>query len=451
MDSPKVTKLVLDAGPLLSLAPLRGLSKEYYTVPQVLGELKDEKARSHFQNLGLSAGVKVETKIPHATALAKVTLAAKKSGDYSVLSSADLHVIALTYALHQEYVSEAVGDKEDHTSVMDKDTNGLQKEASELASPVAEEQVAPADASEAGGEDEPIVDQLAQEFERLPLEGSESKTTQGDAEPEVTREEALYDDPSDEDDGQGEWITPQNVALHKSQALNLLPTADSNPSKRAGKRKLPIPEKVDVGCMTTDFAMQNVLLHMGMNLVGVDGKKISSVKSWVLRCHACFKICKDNSKKFCPSCGNPSLLRTSVTVNAPTKPGEQPTMQIHLKSNFQYRTRGTKYSIPMAKPGTSKTGSGTGGLILREDQTEYMKAVEKEKKREQRDLDKLMKATLNPDSEGGSNAGSVKIGDWSDPDWLPAMLVGTDKRRDTHNLPVVGMGKRNPNERRRRK
>jgi RNA-binding protein NOB1 len=105
----------------------------------------------------------------------------------------------------------------------------------------------------------------------------------------------------------------------------------------------------------------------------------------------------------------------------------------------------------MAKPGTSKTGSGTGGLILREDQAEYMKAVEKEKKKDQRDLDKLMKATLDSKSEGGSNPGSVKIGDWSDPDWLPEMLVGANKRRDAHGLPTVGMGKKNPNEKRRRK
>jgi RNA-binding protein NOB1 len=70
-NRPRVNALVLDAGPLLSLSPLRGLSKEYYTVPQVLGELKDETARSHFENLGLSAGVQVKVLSPDATALAK--------------------------------------------------------------------------------------------------------------------------------------------------------------------------------------------------------------------------------------------------------------------------------------------------------------------------------------------------------------------------------------------
>ena len=87
----------------------------------------------------------------------------------------------------------------------------------------------------------------------------------------------LYEDPSDDEDGEGEWITPTNVALHKSKALQLIPAQGD------------ATEKVVTGCMTTDFAMQNVLMHMGLSLVGVDGKKINKVKTWVLRCHACFK------------------------------------------------------------------------------------------------------------------------------------------------------------------
>jgi RNA-binding protein NOB1 len=94
----------------------------------------------------------------------------------------------------------------------------------------------------------------------------------------------LYDDPSDEDDGCGEWITPSNAALHKSRALDLLPSADAS---RKGKKKSD--GEITVGCMTADFAMQNVLLQMGLNLVGVEGKRIQKLKTWVLRCHACFK------------------------------------------------------------------------------------------------------------------------------------------------------------------
>ena len=103
----------------------------------------------------------------------------------------------------------------------------------------------------------------------------------------------IFEDPSDSDDGEGEWITPSNVGLHKSRALDLLP--DSETTK--GKRK-DGDEAFDTGCMTADFAMQNVMLQIGLNLVGVEGKKIEKVKSWVLRCHACFKcvFCCHNIK-----------------------------------------------------------------------------------------------------------------------------------------------------------
>lgn len=62
--------LVLDAGPLLSLSPLRGLAQTYYTVPQILDELKDKRAREHFERLGLSAGVSIEVKGPATTSVA---------------------------------------------------------------------------------------------------------------------------------------------------------------------------------------------------------------------------------------------------------------------------------------------------------------------------------------------------------------------------------------------
>ena len=71
MDTPPVNTLVLDAGPLLSLAPLKGLAGRYVTVPQVLGELKDQKAREHFEKLRLTVGVHVEIREPNKSALAK--------------------------------------------------------------------------------------------------------------------------------------------------------------------------------------------------------------------------------------------------------------------------------------------------------------------------------------------------------------------------------------------
>lgn len=87
-----------------------------------------------------------------------------------------------------------------------------------------------------------------------------------------------FEDPPSSDDGEGEWITPDNVA--KFKAREIFPEA---------KGKAAPPEHLGVACMTADYAMQNVLLHMGLNLVGLEGMRITMVKTWVLRCHACYK------------------------------------------------------------------------------------------------------------------------------------------------------------------
>lgn len=101
--------------------------------------------------------------------------------------------------------------------------------------------------------------------------------------PSTSTPAPVFEDPPSEDDGEGEWITPDNVASHKAKEVFSSPN-------NSGRKGMKTPdEPLSVACMTADYAMQNVLLHMGLNLVGVEGKKITSVKSWVLRCHACFK------------------------------------------------------------------------------------------------------------------------------------------------------------------
>lgn len=215
-------------------------------------------------------------------------------------------MIALTYALHEEYAARKLA-AEKVNSVPPLAVSVPSKEVS-IATKVIDESAPRESANTKGAEeisqpiDEPIspdaeeasedLKELAQQFKRIPLDSindipGNAAPTQ-DTPPFAAETEALYEDPSESDDGQGDWITPENIALHKSRALDLLPEA-AGKSKSKKRTALPQPEKVDVGCMTADYAMQNVLMHMGLNLVGVEGTRISSVKSWVLRCHACFK------------------------------------------------------------------------------------------------------------------------------------------------------------------
>ncbi|KAF7332261.1 20S-pre-rRNA D-site endonuclease NOB1 [Mycena kentingensis (nom. inval.)] len=435
--------LVLDAGPLLSLSPLRGLAQTYYTVPHVLAELKDKRTRDHFEQLGLTAGVNVEIASPDPASLAAVVQTAKKTGDYAVLSHPDLCVLALTYSLHHREKKKREHAETEHMAESKPDSEpepglpplNVEVQPVENDEPQARSSDDEHDSANPGEE----VDLEPLTVELQPIDEADRRVPGPTPAPVPSSPEPIFDDPSDEDDGEGEWITPSNVGIHKSRALNLLP--DSK-----GKQK---QEQFDVGCMTADFAMQNVLLQMGLNLVGVEGQRIQKLKSWVLRCHACFKICKDNTKKFCPSCGNPTLLRASVTISSPNAPGDAPVMEVHLKKNFQYKLRGTKYSIPAPKPGSAKTGTGEG-LILREDQTEYLRAKKMADGRRAREEAKMNKGLLS--QNGG-------IGSWLDPDWVPEMLTvgaGGKGRTMRHSgrdgdMPVVGYGRKNPNEKKRRK
>ncbi|KAL1740630.1 Nin one binding Zn-ribbon like-domain-containing protein [Schizophyllum fasciatum] len=433
MAEPQCKHLVLDAGPLLSLSPIRGLAETYYTVPQVLDELKDSRARQHFEQLGLSAGVNVAVRSPDAASLAEVIKWAKKTGDYSVLSQADLCVIALTYALHQEEKKKA-----EAKARLIRHLTSISNRLHDPREPTNADDVV-----ETLEDTEPLDVTLERVTDDAPAESTPSPNSQPTAAPPAQPDSAIYENPSDDDDGEGEWITPFNVGLHKSRALDLLPNDEQQPQT---------DEKVPAGCMTADFAMQNVILQMGLSLVGVEGKRIARVKSWVLRCHACFKICKDQSKKFCPSCGNPTLLRASVTVSAPDAAADAPAMEVHLKPNFQYRLRGTKYSIPAPKPGSAKTGA-RDGLILREDQAEYMRAKKRADTKREREEARMLKGILNRGAEG---RGATAVGSWMDPDWVPEMITvgaggkGRTSRKD-NEMPTIGYGRKNPNERRRSK
>jgi len=48
-----------------------------------------------------------------------------------------------------------------------------------------------------------------------------------------------------------------------------------------------------VAIMTSDFAMQNVIIQMGIKLLATDGMSITRAKRFVLECFSCENICRD--------------------------------------------------------------------------------------------------------------------------------------------------------------
>jgi hypothetical protein len=110
--------------------------------------------------------------------------------------------------------------------------------------------------------------------------------------------ELSYDDDYDNDDGEGLWITHANIKKHKIRDSTISDyivssTSGATYSQNASRRRSDVSEQTSKrvmksACMTGDYAMQNVALQMGLNLISMDGMSVRHVKTWVLRCHGCF-------------------------------------------------------------------------------------------------------------------------------------------------------------------
>lgn len=202
----------------------------------------------------------------------------------------------------------------------------------------------------------------------------------------------------DEDDGVG-WINPGNLDQHLTQDSLDTPQTEEDEER--------------VGCVTTDFAMQNTMLQIGLKILTVDGRRaIRSIRHFALRCHACGSVTRDLEKKFCDSCGNFAMHRVAFRVD---KDGVARAFLNPKKGPY---LRGTKYPIPMPRGGRHNKD-----LVLRADQIDAVQQRRIEKRLERMNVDVLDPGT--------------------------SYNAGASFRR--HEQPVViGYGRRNPNEVRRK-
>ena len=159
---------------------------------------------------------------------------------------------------------------------------------------------------------------------------------------------------ADDDDGEG-WVTSIGDIRAMKAAGSLDPkvgpaATPSHAPSRANDGGAP-PLHRRAACATTDFAMQNVILQMNLELVSVDGARVRRLKTWVTRCGACFTVYHGNKERekaggrmFCDKCGSNMMQRVACSVDRGTG-----RLKLHLKRNYRVNTRGTKFSLP--KPG----------------------------------------------------------------------------------------------------
>ncbi|MBA0768197.1 hypothetical protein Gotri_017017 [Gossypium trilobum] len=197
---------------------------------------------------------------------------------------------------------------------------------------------------------------LSSILKQMRLEEDPARTLGEAKEAETTAEEAMLDDSMNlavEEDS--EELDQLEMSSQTNETVDASFTDDVSSEQSWMLRSL---SESTVACVTGDFAMQNVLLQMGLRLLAPDGMQIRQLHRWVLKCHACYTVTAEIGRIFCPKCGNGGTLRrVAVTV------GEN---GIVLASHRPRITlRGTKFSLPLPQGGRDAI---TKNLILREDQ-----------------------------------------------------------------------------------
>lgn len=380
-DGKTVQCLVLDTGALIknepSVSTLLAQSHELFTIPAVLSEIRDAATRARVDTT-LRPFLTLRT--PKPESIRFITGFARRTGDLEVLSPPDIHLLALTYELECERNG---GDGRLRNMPGQTHLNGSppseEKPAEAGAGDKSEGAEATADAETEKAQelmDKVTLDDSAQDYSPANTTPEESKADENTPEAQDPSQEPAEDDAGDSDDSDG-WITPSNLKKHVAK--------DQTGSSAAQ----PAPEFLQAALLTTDYAMQNVALRINLHLLSPSLYRITRLRTYCLRCHGCFAITKDMTKQFCHKCGQPTLIRTSCSV-------EDGVFKVHLRANFQYNKRGNVYSIPKPTAGTSSgrkekvQGGGRGGwgngLVLAEDQKEYVRAKGERQRARQRDL-----------------------------------------------------------------
>ncbi|PSK36649.1 hypothetical protein B9Z65_1832 [Elsinoe australis] len=446
--------LVLDTGPIIrnhpTVSSLLAQSEELITVPAIISEIKDAVTRSRVETTLIPF---LKLRSPNESSIKFVTEFARKTGDAAVLSKVDLQIAALAYEVECERnegdwrLRRVPGQKRVNGSPPTKNTEQATPDSAAEPETVAAEPLAsaePVDETIFEESTTSIVESVAAVSSEEPTIATEEPQTQApdapaealasepetaddissalaetslekmpapeaDTNAQVDSTQPTPDDSpeTDSSDG-GEWITPSN--LKKKQATDSGATSTTTAVPR-----------MQVATLTTDNALQNLLLQINLNLLSSSLSRISQIRTTLLRCHACFLIHKQPNLQFCQRCGKPTLTRVTCTTSSS---GE---VKVHLKKNMQWSSRGERYSIPKPVHGSSngriKGGGKNGwgnGLVLAEDQKEYMRHEERRKRDEGRG--------------GGKGIGAL------DEDYLPGILTGRREGRQGGRM-KVGAGR----------
>ncbi|KAH8351015.1 hypothetical protein KR067_012706 [Drosophila pandora] len=381
--SGKIKYLIADTTAFINAVPLNEYAEQVLTVPEVVAEVRNKRQIRRLCVLPFD----LQIREPRPESVKHCVEFAKKTGDYASLSGIDLKVISLTYELEADTVgtehlrtepvkAQTIASKDKPEELQDASNKRLvgwympegeeeeeesdedqeeedddDEEAAEQSDPEDVDQVkaaieaqiegkapVPSEAVQLEPEEEPSQEELDKMFEQLKCEASAEEEKElaemlvaqpkdEDLEPEEETVPTISN--QDDDVGDDGWITHSNIKK----------------AKKALEGKIEIDVVPPVACMTTDYALQNVLKQLNLHLAALNGRIIKQLRTYILRCYACYKTTSIMTKVFCPNCGNKTLKRVAVSLD------ENGKQVIHINTRRPLTKKFKNQSLPRFQGG----------------------------------------------------------------------------------------------------
>lgn len=415
-----INHLVVDTSAFIKAGNLQDFAENVYTIQEVIDEITNDRQRRKLVVLPYDLKVK-EVFTENIKFIIEFS---KKTGDYSSLSATDIKVMALTYQMEKEKLGTVEHLKKeptmqktikvtglsnfnnnpnsDSSSVentvnsnsetgefvnkqnIDEETGeGLKVDEVDQETGETDQEV-PTEDNKANiniSDDEKLAKEIVEQIKNMDLKDGEVDNLMV----KVSDDEESFETDSEEDsdsDG-GEWITPGNLAEKKKEV-------------ELGEFE---EKSVEVACITSDFAMQNVLKQIGLNVTSIDGRIIRQLRTFIFRCTTCFKTTSVMTKLFCPKCGHATLKKVAVSID------DEGNQHIHINGRKPLTARGKRFSLP-----TPRGGQHFQYPILTEDQHIHKRFATKLARNKTNALDPDYTAGFSPFVMKDINSKSAVLG-----------------------------------------
>ncbi|XP_067637123.1 RNA-binding protein NOB1 [Eurosta solidaginis] len=379
----KIEYLVADTTAFINAVQLNDYASNVLTVPDVIKEVRNKRQIRRLCVLPFD----LQVREPRTESVKHCVEFAKKTGDYVSLSGIDIKVIALAYELESDtvgiqhlrtepVVSKVIASKDKPEEFQDSTKlagwynptgdSGDEESDSENGQESNDEQVGDEDDTDAvkdaiekqianpnesvNFEDDLTQEELQKLIENLKCDSGDDAVDYNILVPKCQEDNDEQAQLNSADDSDGKFVQHElkdesNVELGDDLDGGWITPANIKKVKKSLEGKVESDYVPIVACMSTDYALQNVLKQMNLQICALDGCVIKHLRTYILRCYACYKTTSIMTKVFCPNCGNKTLKRVAVSLD------ENGKQVIHINTRRPLTSKYKNQSLPRFQGG----------------------------------------------------------------------------------------------------